>query len=100
MYIAIWQSISAAPNRDMTVHMDAIGTDGPAFLWYLFKYYHGTAVQTIRMTLAKMNNLHTAIELQCKMNINKFATYVTALLLNFPKTEAAMPQHSTRFTKS
>ena len=62
MYIVIWSSISSTPKRYMKFHRDEIGDDGPAFLWYIFKYYHSIVEQTIRTILVKMGNLHEAIE--------------------------------------
>ena len=65
----------------MKAHREEIGCDGPTFLWYLFKYYNSTAEQTVRTTLAKMNDLPTMIENQRKGSIDRFTTYIIALLL-------------------
>ena len=65
----------------MKAHREEIVYDCPTFLWYLFKYYESNVEQTFCTTLAKMNNIPLTIEYQCKVNIDKFSTYVIALLL-------------------
>ena len=65
----------------MNTHRELIGYDRPTFLWYLFKYYHTMAVQTVRMNLAKINNLRTVINNKRRGNIDRFETYVVTLLL-------------------
>ena len=57
MYIATWRLIGMKVKREMNANREAISCDGPTFLWFIFKYYHSTAVQTVRTTLAKLNNL-------------------------------------------
>ena len=69
MYIAVWRSLSSAPKREMKLHREDIKSDGPTFLWYLLKYYHRTAQQTVCTTLAKMNNLQATIKHQCKGDV-------------------------------
>ena len=69
----------------MKAYKVEIGCDGPSFLWYLFKYYHSTVEQTVFTTLAKMSNLPLTIKHQRKGKIDKFATYVIALLLRLAK---------------
>ena len=53
-------------QKEMKAHRTAIGNDGPSFIWYLIKYYHSTADQTVRISLAKMNNLQITFEILCK----------------------------------
>ena len=81
LYIATWRLIGSNVKREMNVHMESIGCDGPTFLWYIFKYYHITAVQTVRTTLTKLNNLRWFINDKCWCNIDRFATYIVTLLL-------------------
>ena len=81
LYIVTWCSIELNPKRKMNAHRESIGYDGPTFLWYLFRHYHTTVVQTVRKTFAKMKNLRTVIHERCRGNINRFATYVLTLLL-------------------
>ena len=61
-YIVAWKSLSSGPKREMKAHREDIRCDGPTFLWYLFKYYHSTAEQTVCTTLAKMIDLPSTIE--------------------------------------
>ena len=81
LYIATWCSIGSNPKREMNAHRESIGYNGPTFLWYIFKYYHTMAVQTVRTTLAKMNNLRWFINNKFRGNIDRFVTYVVTLLL-------------------
>ena len=89
LYIAKWRSIGSSPKREMNVHRESIGYDRPTFLWYLFRYYHTTAVQTVRTMLVKMNNLWTVIQEKCRGNIDRFATYFITLLLRIAKNGAS-----------
>ena len=77
--------MSSSPKRETKAHREEIGCGVPTFLWYLFKYYHITAEQKSFTTLAKMKNLLSTIKYQYKVNIEKFATYVIALLLRLTK---------------
>ena len=86
-------------KREIKAHREEIGWDEPTFLWYLFKYYHSIAEQTVQTTLAKLNNLPTMIENQCKENIERFATYVMKLFLRFAENEGSDVQAFTRSTK-
>ena len=81
LYIATWRSIGSNVKREMNVHRDLIGCDGPTFLWYIFKYYHTTAVQAVMRTLAKMNSLQRVMNDKCQGNVDRFVTYVITLLL-------------------
>ena len=81
MCITVWYSLTFGPKREMKSHWKAISCNEQNFLWYLFNYYHTMAVQTVRTTLAKLNNLLTIMEAQCKINIDHFATCVITLLL-------------------
>ena len=81
MYIDVWRSLSSAPKRKMKPYREDIRSDGSTFLWYLFKYYHSTTQQKVCTRLAKMDNLQATIDHQRKGRVDKFATYVIALLL-------------------
>jgi len=80
MYIATWRSIGTNIKREMNTNRESIGCNGPTFLWYIFKYYHSTAVQTVQTTLAKLNNVRWVINDKSCGNIDRFATYVATLL--------------------
>ena len=69
----------------MNAHRELIGCDGTTFLWYIFKYYHTTVVQTVRTTLAKMNSLQRIMNDKCQGNADHFSTYVITLLLRLAK---------------
>ena len=43
IYVVVWNSISSHPKKEMKAHRIVIESDGPPFLWHLFKYYHSTA---------------------------------------------------------
>ena len=65
LYILMLRLIGLNVKRDMNAHRELIGCDGPTFLWFVFKYYHTTAVQIVRTTLTKMNSLQRIMNERC-----------------------------------
>ena len=99
IFIAVWRSLLLGTKREIKAHREEIGWDEPTFLWYLFKYYHSIAQQTVQTTLAKLNNLPTIIENRCKEILTGSRHMSYNYFCALPKTEVATFKILTRSTK-
>ena len=65
----------------MVKHNAKIAEDGPSFLYYLLWNYAGTASQIVRTAQTKLDRLDERMKEQFHWNVDKFTTYVSALLV-------------------
>ena len=85
LYIAIWRTLSNAPEQRICSYLAKNNGDVPTWLWYLLTLYHGTATQIIcaqRKNIDKFNNIvrfnRGDIELFCESMQNTIQSLLAA----------------------
>ena len=80
MYVAIWRNNTSKLEQIMAVVKKKVNDDEPSFVFYVLCYYAGTSLNLAISTQTKLDRHMPKVKQGFHWNIDKFITYVLALL--------------------